>query len=94
MWTVKGRAMSCKGDYDRAIADYTEAIRLDPGLALAYNNRGFAYSHKGDNDRAIADYDQAINVSVSYGLHGRLQSGWSQPHSARAPVAIHFPMGS
>jgi tetratricopeptide (TPR) repeat protein len=26
------------GDPDRAIADYTEAIRLDPGLALAYNN--------------------------------------------------------
>src|SRR4030088_1174741 len=23
------------------------------------------------------------------GLHGRLQSGWSQPHSARAPVAIY-----
>src|SRR4030081_2181820 len=32
--------------------------------------------------------------SVSYGLHGRLQSGWSQPHSARAPVAIYLPMGS
>src|SRR4029077_16022842 len=32
--------------------------------------------------------------SVSYGLHGRLQSEWSQPHSARALVAIHFPMGS
>lgn len=26
----------------RAIADYTEAIRLDPQYALAYNNRGLA----------------------------------------------------
>src|ERR1019366_7400065 len=32
--------------------------------------------------------------SISYNLHGRLQSGWSQPHSARASVAIHLPMGS
>jgi hypothetical protein len=33
--------------------------------------------------------------SVSYNLHGRLQSGWvQQPHSGRAPVAILTPMGS
>src|ERR1019366_5686345 len=32
--------------------------------------------------------------SVSFNLHGRLQSWCSQPHSARAPVAIHLPMGS
>src|ERR1700722_7119420 len=31
---------------------------------------------------------------VSYNLHGRLQSAGQQPHSARASVAIHLPMGS
>jgi tetratricopeptide (TPR) repeat protein len=64
-WAFVGRGWGHhrNGDYDRAIADYTEAIRLDPGLALAYNNRGFAYSAKGDNDRAIADYDQAIKIN-------------------------------
>ena len=44
-----------KGDYDRAIADYNEAIRLNPSMRYAYNNRGNAYDHKGDPDRAIAD---------------------------------------
>ena len=34
------------GDYDRAIADYDEAIRLDPKAALAYNNRGDAWHTK------------------------------------------------
>ncbi len=31
-----------QGDYDRAIADYDEAIKLNPKFALAYNNRGNA----------------------------------------------------
>jgi tetratricopeptide (TPR) repeat protein len=33
-----------------AVADYTEAIRLDPKYAFAYNNRGLAYRAKGDLD--------------------------------------------
>ena len=45
---------------DQAIADFTEAIRLDPNYANAYNNRGLAYDDKGDFARAIEDYTQAI----------------------------------
>jgi len=52
--------------YDRAIADHTEAIRLNPNHAGAYNNRGVAYAEKGDHDRAIADYTQAIRLNPDY----------------------------
>jgi tetratricopeptide (TPR) repeat protein len=55
-----------KGDYDRAIADYTEAIRLDPKDPHAYNDRGNAYRYKGDNDRAIADCTEAIRLDPKY----------------------------
>ena len=51
---------------DRAIADYTEAIRLDPKYANAYSNRGVAYSDKGDKDRAIADFTEAIRLDPKY----------------------------
>ncbi len=51
-----------KGDYDRAIADYTEAIRLNPQLANAYANRGNSYYYKKDYDRAIADYEAALRI--------------------------------
>jgi tetratricopeptide (TPR) repeat protein len=51
-----------KGEIDRAIADYDEAIRLDPKDANAYTNRGRAYFAKGNNDRAIAEYDEAIRL--------------------------------
>jgi tetratricopeptide (TPR) repeat protein len=49
-----------KGDHDRALADYNEAIRLDPKGALIFRDRGDAYVDKGDPERSHADYDAAI----------------------------------
>jgi len=51
-----------KKDYDQAIADFGEAIRLDPASKVQYNNRGNAWLAKGDYDRAIADYSEAIRL--------------------------------
>ncbi len=51
------------GDYDRAIARYSDAIRLKPDYAKAYYKRGEAYAHKGEYDRAISDFDQAIRLN-------------------------------
>jgi tetratricopeptide (TPR) repeat protein/predicted small secreted protein len=52
-----------KAVYDRAIADFTQAIRLDPDNATAYSERGDAYEGKGEYDRAIADHTQAIRLN-------------------------------
>ena len=51
------------GDCEKAIADYTEAIRLDPKDAKAYYNRGVAYGEKGERDKAIADFTEAIRLN-------------------------------
>ena len=37
---IAGIAYGDKGDYDRAIADYDQAIQLKPDFVDAYNNRG------------------------------------------------------
>src|SRR5690242_4388303 len=51
-----------KGELPRAIADYDQAIRFDPNLALAFKNRGIAYNARGELDLAIRDYEQAISL--------------------------------
>jgi len=52
--------------YDRAIADFNNALRLDPNNARIYHERGNAYNTKGDKDRAIADYTQAIQIDPNF----------------------------
>jgi tetratricopeptide (TPR) repeat protein len=61
----RGLAYRHKGDLDRAIADYNEAIGLDGKYEPAYYNRGEAYRAKGDTDRAIVDYTEAIRLDAN-----------------------------
>ena len=61
-----GRENHYHGDFEAAIADYTEAIRLDPNYAEAYNNRGLALQSQGDLDGAAADYTKAIRLKPDY----------------------------
>ena len=50
---------------DKAIADYSTAIKLAPNFAQIYDNRGNAYQDKGSYDHAIKDYTQAIQLNPS-----------------------------
>jgi hypothetical protein len=64
------------GDYDSAIADYTEVIRLDPKNANGYFGRAWAYRAKREYDSAIADYSEVIrlypkNSALTYSWRGQ-----------------------
>ena len=50
-------------DYQGAIADYNQAIKLKPDYADAYINRGNSKRKSGDYQGAIADYNQAITLN-------------------------------
>jgi tetratricopeptide (TPR) repeat protein len=73
----RGTAWHAKGKNDRAIADYTEAIELNPKDSLAYDNRGTAWRDKGDREHAFADYSTAIRLNPSnaaaYNNRGNVQ---------------------
>jgi tetratricopeptide (TPR) repeat protein len=47
---------------EKAIADYDEAIRLDPKQAAAHANRGIAWQKLGRYDIASADWKEAIRL--------------------------------
>ena len=58
---------SDQGDLDGAIADYDEAIRLNPQYVGVHNSRGLDEGQdRGDLDGAIADYDEAIRLNPPY----------------------------
>lgn len=61
-----GRGVSYlnQGHLDQAIADFTQAVQLDPNFDAAFNDRGGAYQARGDLDHAIADYDQALRLDL------------------------------
>src|SRR5712671_2388377 len=64
----RGAAHYDKSEFDRAIADFSEAVKIDanvvpPYFALAYSRRGLASAEKKDYDQAIADYSEAIKLN-------------------------------
>jgi tetratricopeptide (TPR) repeat protein len=58
----RGLTYAKLGDYDRAIEDYDQALRLAPDLALAHFNRASAYQLKGDPIRAVAGFSTAVQL--------------------------------
>jgi len=56
-WFARGFAQASRGNLDGAIADYTEALRLDPRYAAAYHNRSAAYRQQGKTE--LAEQDEA-----------------------------------
>jgi len=65
-----------KKDYNSAIKEFTEAIRLDPNNAILYLKRGEAYYWKEDYDSAITDYTHATQLDIEDALSS--ESGYSK----------------
>jgi tetratricopeptide (TPR) repeat protein/proteasome lid subunit RPN8/RPN11 len=52
-------------EYAKAIADFGEAIQLEPGYVDAYIGRGDAWLKINEFDKAVADYGKAIRLATS-----------------------------
>ena len=54
------------GEFPRAVAEYSIAIKEDPGSAEAYYRRGSAYLKLRDLDAAKRDLDEAIQLDDNF----------------------------
>ena len=61
----RGLAYGRKGEHDKAIAEYTEAIRIDPNPAVAYFSRGIAYLIIDEKAKAAADIAKAKELGYT-----------------------------
>ena len=61
----RGLAHSKKGEFERAIVDYTEAIELKPDYADAYYRRSKVWLHLGEVEKAKSDMKTASDIGIS-----------------------------
>jgi tetratricopeptide (TPR) repeat protein len=75
-----GKKAAAADDLEKAVRDFTEAIRLDPIYPGGYTERGQALFKLGETDRAIADFSNAIKRDPNYGpaLRGRAMANLYQ----------------
>ncbi|HOY31083.1 MAG TPA: tetratricopeptide repeat protein [Bacteroidales bacterium] len=50
------------GQSDKALADFSKAIQIEPCYAMAYTNRGLIYGSRGQFDNAIRDFSRALEL--------------------------------
>jgi tetratricopeptide (TPR) repeat protein len=61
----RGNVYRDSEQFDRAAADYGEAIRVAPTDARGWRNRGMIRLYRGDNKGGLADYDKALQYDPS-----------------------------
>lgn len=64
----RANAYSDLNDFDRAVPDYDEAIRLDPLGPDLYINRGLAYANQSNYGQAVLDFNEAIYLNPNLGM--------------------------
>jgi tetratricopeptide (TPR) repeat protein len=66
LFYLRGYAYEQKGDLEMAIADYTNACKINPHDPWPYYNRGKVYNRKGEYDKAIEDFSQALSLNPDF----------------------------
>jgi len=64
-YMYRGVEQGLKKEYDLALADYGEAVRIDKKYADAFYNRCIVYNLKEEYDRALAECSQAVKFGPS-----------------------------
>jgi protein O-mannosyl-transferase len=61
-----GVALAREGQRARAIAEYRDALRIEPGYAEAHNNLALVLTAEGRAEEALAQYQDAVRLKPDY----------------------------
>jgi tetratricopeptide (TPR) repeat protein len=62
----RGQGYSDRGEYDKALSDYTKAIEINPRYVEAYYNRANVHGKREEFNQALSDYTKAIEINPKY----------------------------
>ena len=91
------RAISCRcwaymavGEFDRALKDGEEAVRLNPESTAWKNNRGEVFVKRKEYDKAIAEFTALLDANPRYffALYNRSEAYLRNKQFARAKADI------
>lgn len=63
---ARGALLARRDQIDRAIADDSRALLLDPTLADLFNTRGELWLKKGDRPKAVQDFGAALRIDPNH----------------------------
>jgi tetratricopeptide (TPR) repeat protein len=66
IYSWRADAFIHKGDFNKAMSDASESIRLNPRDYRGYLERGLVYRRTGSFDKAISDYDTTIHLNPNF----------------------------
>ena len=62
-WRQAAWSQYAKGNYDEAVADFSESIKVDPEFEPAYYGRATVWFKKADYQRALSDAKEAAKLN-------------------------------
>jgi tetratricopeptide (TPR) repeat protein len=83
-----GSALSKKGQFDEAVRQFQEALRIKPDYPQAQINLGVVLSQKGEPGQAIQHLQEAIRLSPNF-RDGRYLLGLALVQNGQLDEAIH-----
>lgn len=58
----RGLILESRGEFIRAVPDYDDALKYEPGSPQLHFHRGFCLFRQGELDRALQDYDEVVRL--------------------------------
>jgi len=71
----------------KQVDDDTQAIRVDPKDAAAYNDRAVTYGQLHQFDKALADYTESLKITPDSGTYGNRANLYAQNKDYASAVA-------